>query len=143
LPSGAVTSPSATRRPGRAAERTSWRERRATVAGLQWFAAVGVIIWLAVHFGWVASDNAAVIGLSVRLPDGRCTKGREQRDRALHLVMGGIYGAFSPRSKARGSRVRRHDLALARRRLGWRDLYEALLESARTTSMLFVILIAP
>src|SRR5438477_4512825 len=33
-------------------ERTSLRERWATVAGLQWFAAVGVIIWLAVHFGW-------------------------------------------------------------------------------------------
>jgi C4-dicarboxylate transporter DctM subunit len=31
--------------------------------------------------------------------------------------------------------------ALARRALGWRELYEALLESARTTSMLFMILI--
>src|SRR5689334_22091380 len=37
-------------------ERTSWRERWATVAGLQWFAAVGVLIWFAVHFGWIASD---------------------------------------------------------------------------------------
>src|ERR671924_1513082 len=46
-------------------ERTPWRERWATVAGLQWFAAVGVIIWLAVHFGWLASDNAAVIGAFV------------------------------------------------------------------------------
>src|SRR5881227_2499544 len=43
-------------------ERTSWRERGATIAGLQWFAAVGVAIWLAVHFGWMASDDAAVIG---------------------------------------------------------------------------------
>src|SRR6059058_2079795 len=43
-------------------ERTSWRERWATVAGLQWFAAVGIIIWIAVRLGWVASDNAAVIG---------------------------------------------------------------------------------
>src|SRR3954454_12401722 len=30
-------------------ERTSWRERWAAVAGLQWFAAAGIIIWLVVR----------------------------------------------------------------------------------------------
>src|SRR5437588_6523945 len=39
-------------------ERTSWRERWSTIAGLQWFLAVGIIIWLAVHSGWVARDDS-------------------------------------------------------------------------------------
>src|SRR5712691_1377432 len=46
-------------------ERTSWRERWSTIAGLQWFLAVGIAIWLAVRLGWVESDNAAVIGAFV------------------------------------------------------------------------------
>src|SRR6478609_5342720 len=41
-------------------ERVSWRERLATVAGLQWFLAVGVALWLTVRFGWLESDDAAV-----------------------------------------------------------------------------------
>ena len=32
-------------------------------------------------------------------------------------------------------------IAIVRRTLGWRDLFESLIESARTTSMLFIILI--
>src|SRR5207245_2498076 len=46
-------------------ERTGWRERWSTIAGLQWFLAVGIAIWLAVRFGWIESDNAAVIGAFV------------------------------------------------------------------------------
>src|SRR5882762_786617 len=32
-------------------ERVSWRERWATLAGLQWFVGVGIALWLVVHFG--------------------------------------------------------------------------------------------
>ncbi|HUQ73659.1 MAG TPA: TRAP transporter large permease subunit, partial [Burkholderiales bacterium] len=46
-------------------KRVAWRERWATLAGLQWFAAVGVALWLVVHFGWLDSDDAAVIGAIV------------------------------------------------------------------------------
>jgi C4-dicarboxylate transporter DctM subunit len=62
---------------------------------------------------------------------------------ALFLfVMGGIYGGFFTATEgaamgAFGAMV----FALARRALSWRTLYDALLESARTTSMLFMILI--
>src|SRR5438128_7410962 len=38
-------------------ERTGWRERWSTIAGLEWFALVGVAILLAVRLGWVASDD--------------------------------------------------------------------------------------
>src|SRR4051812_13376460 len=43
-------------------ERVSWRERRVAVAGLQWFFAVGVALWLAVRLGWLESDDAAGVG---------------------------------------------------------------------------------
>src|SRR3954464_4307666 len=38
-------------------ERVSWRERRAAVAGLQWFFAVGVAIWLTVRLGWLGGGR--------------------------------------------------------------------------------------
>jgi tripartite ATP-independent transporter DctM subunit len=58
------------------------------------------------------------------------------------FVMGGIYGGFFTATEgaamgAFGAMI----FALARRALTWRTLYAALLESARTTAMLFVILI--
>ena len=62
---------------------------------------------------------------------------------ALFLfVMGGIYGGFFTATEgaamgAFGAMV----FALWRRALTWRTLYAALLESARTTAMLFMILI--
>src|SRR5207342_2205600 len=58
------------------------------------------------------------------------------------LVMGGIYGGvFTAVEGAGVGAFGGLIFALARRALGWRELYEALLESARTTSMLFMILI--
>src|SRR5213595_3932703 len=58
------------------------------------------------------------------------------------FVMGGIYGGFFTATEGAamgtfGAMV----FALSRRALTWRTLYDALLESARTTSMLFMILI--
>ena len=58
------------------------------------------------------------------------------------FVMGGIYGGFFTATEgaamgAFGAMI----FALSRRALTWRTLYDALRESARTTSMLFMILI--
>jgi TRAP-type C4-dicarboxylate transport system permease large subunit len=63
---------------------------------------------------------------------------------ALFFVMGGIYGGFFTATEgaamgAFGAMI----FALGRRALTWRALYAALLESARTTAMLFLILIGP
>ncbi|HEY7516993.1 MAG TPA: TRAP transporter large permease [Methylomirabilota bacterium] len=62
---------------------------------------------------------------------------------ALFLfVMGGIYGGlFTATEGAAMGAFGAMVFALARRALTWRTLYEALLESARTTAMLFMILI--
>ena len=58
------------------------------------------------------------------------------------FVMGGIYGGlFTATEGAAMGAFGAMVFALARRALTWRTLYEALLESARTTAMLFMILI--
>ena len=62
---------------------------------------------------------------------------------ALFLfVMGGIYGGLFTATEGAGmGAFGALVFALARRALTWQTLYAALLESARTTSMLFMILI--
>jgi C4-dicarboxylate transporter, DctM subunit len=62
---------------------------------------------------------------------------------ALFLfVMGGIYGGLFTATEGAGMGAAGAMIfALWRRALTWRTLYAALLESARTTSMLFLILI--
>jgi tripartite ATP-independent transporter DctM subunit len=58
------------------------------------------------------------------------------------LVIGGIYvGAFTATEGAGIGAGGAFLFALARRALSWRVLFEVLIESARTTSMLFMILI--
>jgi tripartite ATP-independent transporter DctM subunit len=62
---------------------------------------------------------------------------------ALFLfVMGGIYGGLFTATEGAGmGAMGALGFAVSRRALTWRTLYDALLESARTTAMLFVILI--
>lgn len=58
------------------------------------------------------------------------------------LVMGGIYGGFFTATEgAAFGAFGAFCFALARRTLGWHDFLEVLAESARTTAMLFTILI--
>ena len=123
-------------------ERLPWRERWATLAGLHWFAVVGVVLGVVVHFGWLASDNAAVIGAIVVFAMSLVYRGVSSVIALFVLVMGGIYGGvFTAVEGAGVGAFGALIFAIARRSLGWRELYGALLESARTTSMLFMILI--
>ena len=58
------------------------------------------------------------------------------------FVMGGIYGGLFTATEGAGmGAMGALGFAAARRALTWRTLYAALLESARTTAMLFMILI--
>ena len=58
------------------------------------------------------------------------------------LVLGGIYGGvFTPTEAAGVGAAGGFVFALGRRALTWHTLYTVLVESARTTAMLFVILI--
>ena len=59
------------------------------------------------------------------------------------LVLGGIYGGFFTATEGAGMGAAGAFLfALARRSLTWRVLLDVLVESARTTAMLFTLLIA-
>jgi tripartite ATP-independent transporter DctM subunit len=59
------------------------------------------------------------------------------------VVLGGIYGGFFTATEGAGFGAAGAFLfALARRRLTWAILFQVLVESARTTAMLFTLLIA-
>lgn len=59
------------------------------------------------------------------------------------VVLGGIYGGFFTATEGAGMGAAGAFLfALARRALNWKSLLEVLAESARTTAMLFTLLIA-
>jgi C4-dicarboxylate transporter, DctM subunit len=59
------------------------------------------------------------------------------------LVLGGIYGGVFTATEGAGIGASGAFLfALARKRLSWRVLFQVLVESARTTAMLFTLLIA-
>ena len=84
-------------------------------------------------------------------PPGERSSGAERIDSVKHvwpvvalfvLVIGGIYaGVFTATEGAGIGAGGAFLFALARRALTWKVLFEVLIESARTTSMLFMILI--
>ena len=123
-------------------ERLSWRERFATLDGVVWFAALGGALLAAVQFNWLEGDDATIIGAFAVFALSLIYKGVTSVIALFTLVMGGIYGGVFTATEgagvgATGALV----FALARRALDWRTLYASLVESARTTSMLFLILI--
>jgi len=88
------------------------------------------------------SDDAAVIGALVVFGLSLKYKGVSSVIALFVLVMGGIYGGvFTAVEGAAVGAFGAMIFALARRTLTWKTLYASLVESARTTSMLFLILI--
>jgi C4-dicarboxylate transporter DctM subunit len=123
-------------------ERLSWKERFATLEGFGWFAAVGVAVIVAVELRWLPSDDAAVLAALAVFGLSLIYKGVTSVVALFVLVMGGIYGGvFTAVEGAGVGAFGAMVFALARKTLSWRALYAALVESARTTSMLFMILI--
>jgi len=123
-------------------ERVSWRERFATLDGVGWFAAVGVAVVAATKTGWVEANDATVVGALAVFGLALLYKGVTSVIALFVLVMGGIYGGvFTAIEGAAVGAFGAMVFAIARRALSWKTLYESLVESARTTSMLFVILI--
>jgi TRAP-type C4-dicarboxylate transport system permease large subunit len=123
-------------------ERMSWKERFDTLHGFVWFAAVGVAVIASASFGWLESDDAAVLGALAVFGLSLIYKGVTSVVALFALVMGGIYGGvFTAVEGAGVGAFGAMVFALARKSLTWRALYAALVESARTTAMLFMILI--
>src|SRR4051812_46465079 len=123
-------------------ERLSWTDRFATLQGLWWFVAVGVAVIGSTQLAWLPSDDAAVLGAIAVFLLSLVYKGVTSVIALFALVMGGIYGGvFTAVEGAGVGAFGALIFAFARKTLNWRALYAALVESARTTSMLFLILI--
>src|SRR4249920_174637 len=123
-------------------ERLTWKERFDTLHGFGWFAAVGVAVIGSASFGWLPSDDAAVLGALAVFGLSLIYKGVTSVVALFALVMGGIYGGvFTAVEGAGVGAFGAMVFALARKSLTWKSLYASLVESARTTSMLFMILI--
>jgi C4-dicarboxylate transporter DctM subunit len=123
-------------------ERLSWKDRFATLNGVVWFAAVGVAVVGSATLGWLEADDAAVLGAIAVFLLSLVYKGITSVIALFALVMGGIYGGvFTAVEGAGVGAFGAMVFALARKSLSWRALYAALVESARTTAMLFMILI--
>jgi TRAP-type C4-dicarboxylate transport system permease large subunit len=123
-------------------ERQTWKQRFDTLHGFVWFAAVGVAVVASASFGWLESDDAAVLGALAVFGLSLIYKGITSVIALFALVMGGIYGGvFTAVEGAGVGAFGAMVFALARKSLSWRALYAALVESARTTAMLFMILI--
>jgi TRAP-type C4-dicarboxylate transport system permease large subunit len=123
-------------------ERLSWTQRFATLEGVGWFAAVGVAVVASAQLGWLAGDDAAVLGALAVFGLSMVYKGITSVIALFALVMGGIYGGvFTAVEGAGVGAFGALVFAIARKSLTWKSLYAALVESARTTSMLFLILI--
>ncbi|HTP60622.1 MAG TPA: TRAP transporter large permease [Burkholderiales bacterium] len=122
--------------------RLPWRERFATLKGIWWFAGVGAALMAATKLGWMEGNDAAVIGAFAVFGLAMVFKGVTSVIALFVLVMGGIYGGvFTAVEGAAVGAVGAMVFAIARGVLSWKTLYESLVESARTTSMLFLILI--
>jgi len=123
-------------------ERLSWRERFAAVEGVGWFALLGIALLAAAKLRWLEADDAGVIGAITVFALSFVFRGVSSVIALFVLVMGGIYGGVFTATEGAGvGAFGALVFALARRALNWRTLYAALVESARTTSMLFLILI--
>lgn len=123
-------------------ERLPWKARFATLEGLGWFVLVGVAVIGSAQLGWLEGDDAAVLGAIAVFILSLFYKGITSVIALFALVMGGIYGGvFTAVEGAGVGAFGALIFALARRSLTLKDLYAALVESARTTSMLFLILI--
>ena len=127
---------------GPSGERLTWRARLGTLDGVGWFVALAVLLVGVTEAGWLEADDAMILAAIGVFALSLVYKGVTSVIALFALVMGGIYGGVFTATEGAGvGAVGALVFAFARRALDWRSLYAALLESARTTSMLFLILI--
>jgi TRAP-type C4-dicarboxylate transport system permease large subunit len=123
-------------------ERLAWRARFATLEGLGWFAAAAVLIVFAAQIGWLPSRAAGVAGVAAVVALALVYRGVVSVIALFVLVMGGIYGGVFTATEGAGvGAFCALVFSLARKALTWRSFLAVLVEAARTTSMLFLILI--
>ncbi|HVC13203.1 MAG TPA: TRAP transporter large permease [Burkholderiales bacterium] len=123
-------------------ERVPWKQRMATLRGIGPFLGMAAVLIALARAGVLQPDDAMVLGALGTMALAFVYKGVISVVALFTLVMGGIYGGvFTPTEAAGVGATGAFAFALARRRLSWNVLYHVLMESGRTTAMLFVILI--
>jgi TRAP-type C4-dicarboxylate transport system permease large subunit len=145
-------------------ERQNWAARMDSIRGVGWFVLAAVLLVLATKIYWpnpggtlpfgvswsagakgtylIDADDAGVLGAFAVFGLALVFKGVISVIALFVLVMGGIYGGIFTATEGAGiGAFGALLLTVARRALTWKDLYSVLVESARTTSMLFMILI--
>ena len=123
-------------------ERLSWQARFATLRGVGAFLVLGAVLTALARMRVIEADDALVLGAFGTMALAFVYRGVISVIALFALVMGGIYGGiFTPTEAAGVGATGAFAFALARRRLSLKSLLGVLTEAARTTSMLFVILI--
>jgi C4-dicarboxylate transporter, DctM subunit len=127
---------------GPPAERIGWRARLATLQGVEWFIAAAAILIFSARMGWLPSQIAGVAGVAAVVVLALVYRGVVSVIALFVLVMGGIYGGIFTATEGAGiGAFCALIFSLARKALSWRGFLDVLVEAARTTSMLFLILI--
>ncbi len=123
-------------------ERLSWKERFATLRGVGAFLLLALVLAALARLRVIQADDALVLGAFGTMALAFVYRGVISVIALFALVMGGIYGGiFTPTEAAGVGATGAFAFALARRKLTLKSLLGVLTEAARTTSMLFVILI--
>jgi C4-dicarboxylate transporter DctM subunit len=123
-------------------ERLSWKARFETLRGIGAFLVLAVALTALAQLHSIEADDALVLGAFGTMALAFVYRGVISVISLFTLVMGGIYGGiFTPTEAAGVGATGAFAFALARGKLSLRSLAGVLMESARTTSMLFVILI--
>jgi C4-dicarboxylate transporter DctM subunit len=123
-------------------ERLSWKARFETLRGIGAFLVLAVALTALAQLHSIEADDALVLGAFGTMALAFVYRGVISVIALFTLVMGGIYGGiFTPTEAAGVGATGAFAFALARGKLSLRSLAGVLMESARTTSMLFVILI--
>ncbi|MGH8749067.1 MAG: TRAP transporter large permease [Burkholderiales bacterium] len=123
-------------------ERLSWKARFATLRGVGAFVLLAAVLAALARLRAIQADDALVLGAFGTMALAFVYRGVISVIALFALVMGGIYGGiFTPTEAAGVGATGAFAFALARRKLSLKSLLRVLTEAARTTSMLFVILI--
>jgi C4-dicarboxylate transporter, DctM subunit len=127
---------------GPRAERFTWRQRFSEMRGIGVFAVVCGVFLILGKADIVDDKTLGVIAAVFVFVLAFIYKGVTSVIALFMVVMGGIYGGFFTATEGAGiGAMGGFVFALARRALTWKILGEVLADSARTTGMLFLILI--
>ncbi|MEX0407275.1 TRAP transporter large permease [Aquibium sp. LZ166] len=127
---------------GPAGERVPWAKRLKALNGLGFLAVLAVIIGAGGWFGIIPTASLGIVAALAIFVLALFSPGIVNVIALFALVVGGIYGGvFTPTEAAGVGAAGAFAFSMGRRTLTLRDFWDVLSETARTTAMIFTILI--